>query len=315
MPHNQQQNSFRDNNIYCKFRYRIMSAEINTNTPSDDIDLLLLIERVLIFFRKYKWIFLVSSVLGLGSGILVYRYLPTIYNSSLVAHSFLLTNQEHITIIENWNELLEKKEYEELSASLNCPENIITRVKKIKAEEIQKVFSTTNPNGFVIEVNVTDNAILDELQKAIVYGLENSDYVKQRLTTRRVSLTELIEKTRTEIIKLDSTKKTIENIIRGTGKSSSSLIIDGSSINRQLLDMNEKLLSYQDELKFTAAVRIFQGFTKFKRPAGPHLIPWLIIGLLFFLTLGFLFSFISSINSKLKKRSPLPNRTTKEINT
>jgi hypothetical protein len=292
-----------------------MSAEVNTNTTPDDIDLLLLFERVLAFFKKYKWIFLISSLLGLGSGVFVYRILPTIYNSSLVAHSFLLTNQEHIRIIENWDDLLGKKEYAELSASLNCPESILSRVKKIRAEEIQKVFSTTNPNGFVISVNVTDNAILDELQKAIVYGLENSDYVKQQLTARRASLTELIAKTSAEIIKLDSTKKTIENIIQGNGKSSSSLIIDGSSINRQLLDMNEKLLSYQDELKFTAAVQILQDFTKFKRPAGPHLIPWLIIGLLFFLTLGFLLSFISSINSKLKNRSLLSNRATREKNT
>ncbi len=292
-----------------------MSAETkHTNATADDIDLLLLFERILIFFRKYKWTFLIASVLGLASGIFVYCVLPTIYGSRLVAHSFLLTNQEHIKIIENWNDLLRKKEYSELSASLNCPQNLLTRVKKIKADEIQKVFSTTNPNGFVIEVNVTDNAILDDLQKAIVYGLENSQYVNQRLSSRRSNLEELIEKTTAEMGKLDSTKKTVEDIIEGKGRSSSPLIIGGATINNQLIDMNEKLLSYKDELKFIAAIQIFQGFSKFDKPIGPHLIPWLIIGLLFFLSLAFLFSFLHSINSKLKERSLLSNQATRGKN-
>jgi len=260
-----------------------MSAETkHTNATADDIDLLLLFERILIFFRKYKWTFLIASVLGLASGIFVYCVLPTIYGSRLVAHSFLLTNQEHIKIIENWNDLLRKKEYSELSASL--------------------------------EVNVTDNAILDDLQKAIVYGLENSQYVNQRLSSRRSNLEELIEKTTAEMGKLDSTKKTVEDIIEGKGRSSSPLIIGGATINNQLIDMNEKLLSYKDELKFIAAIQIFQGFSKFDKPIGPHLIPWLIIGLLFFLSLAFLFSFLHSINSKLKERSLLSNQATRGKN-
>lgn len=281
-----------------------MSAETkNTNATADDIDLLLLFERILIFLRKYKWIFLIASALGLVSGIFVYRALPTVYSSRLVAHSFLLTNQEHIKIIENWNDLLRKKEYSELSASLNCPETLLKKVKKIKADEIQKVFSTTNPNGFVIEVNVTDNGILNDLQKAIVYGLQNSQYVNQRLSSRRSNLEELIAKTTAEMGKLDSTKKTVEDIIEGKGRSSSPLIIGGATINNQLIDMNEKLLSYKDELKFIAAIQIFQGFSKFDKPTGPHLIPWLIIGLLFFLSLAFLSSFLHSIYGKFKERS------------
>jgi hypothetical protein len=288
------------------------SRHINSST--DDIDLLLLIERSVSFFKKYKWIFLTSIIMGLAAGIFVYNYLPRTYKSKIVAHSFLLTNQEQIRIIENWNALLGKREYSELSAALNCPENLLQQVKKISADEIQKIFSTTNPNGFVIEVTVTDNAILDNLQKAIVYGLENSEYVKQRLDSRRAGLKELIDKTSTEIIKLDSTKKTVENIIEGKSKSSSSLIIEGATINKQLIEMNEKLLAYKDELKFTASVQVFQGFSKFKKPAGPHLIPWLIVGVLFFLASGFLYSLVSSINSKLKKRSLLSKQATGEKN-
>jgi hypothetical protein len=93
----------------------------HNNPASDDIDLLLLIERVLFFFRRYLWIFLTATVLGLSSGLFMYNFLPNIYKSRMVAHSFVLTNQEEIKIIENWNALLDRNNYAELSTALNCP--------------------------------------------------------------------------------------------------------------------------------------------------------------------------------------------------
>ncbi len=268
----------------------------------EDIDLLLLIERCILFFRKFRWIFIIAIILGLSLGIFVYSALPRIYRSRLIIHSFTLTNQEQIQILNNWNSLLKNKEYAELATTLHCSEKILHQLKQMKAEEIQKVFSSENPHGFTIEVNVTDNSILDELQNGIVFGFENSVYIKQRLALKRADLQVLIDKTSTEIKKLDSTKKIMEDIIGGKEKISSSLIIDGSSINRQLIEMNEKLLSFKGELKFTNAVQVLQGFSKFQKPVGPKLIPWLIIGLLFFLSLAYVYALFSSINQKLKAR-------------
>jgi hypothetical protein len=286
-----------------------MSADSkNTTTTPEDIDLLLLVERSLLFFRKYKWVFVIAVVLGLSSGFFIYRSLGKIYTSRLLVHSFILTNPEQIQVVENWNELLQKKEYEALAAAFNCRENIFYSLKRMKAEEIQKVFTGANPTGFFIEVNVTNNAILDDLQNGIIYGFENGEYIKERLAIKKARLKELIDKTGIEIERLDSTKKLVENIIEGKGKSSSSLIIDGSSINRQLIEMNEKLLAYKEDLKFTNSVQVLQSFSKFRLPAGPKLIPWLMIGLLFFLCLAYVYALYSAIKEKLKKRSRTQNK-------
>jgi hypothetical protein len=99
----------------------------------------------------------------------------------------------------------------------------------------------------------------------------------------------------------------MENIIGGSGHSSASLIVDGSSINRQLIEMNEKYLGYKESLQFTRAVEVLQSFSKFNRPDGPKLIPWLIIGLFFFLCLAWAYSVFSNISQKLKKRRELSN--------
>lgn len=280
-----------------------MTAGKKNNTEQqEDIDLLLLVERFLLFVKKFAWLFLVAVVLGLTAGYLFYRSIPKTYQSRLVVHSFILTNPEQLQILSNWNRLLHQKEYKSLSVLLNCPENILHGVKQLKGKEIQQVFSPNNPNGFTIDALVTNNDLLDSLQAGIVYGFENSEYIKEKLAVKRAILEELISKTTEEIKKLDSTKKIMESIIGGSGRSSSSLIVDGSSINRQLIEMNEKLLGFKESLRFTNAVQVLQSFSKFNTPSGPKLIPWLIMGLVSFVCMAWASAVIYNINQKLKRR-------------
>lgn len=280
-----------------------MSAGIkNAAAPPEDIDLLLLLERVIVFFKKFGWLFIAALVLGLAAGFWFYRSIPKTYQSRLIVHSFVLTNPEQLQIVNNWNSLLKQKEYKNLAALLNCPENILYGVKQLKAKEIQQAFTPVNPNGFTIDVLVTNNNLLDNLQSALVYGFENSEYIKERLAAKRATLQELITKTTIEINRLDSTKKIMENIISGNGRSTSSLIVDGSSSNRQLIEMNEKLLGFKESLQFTDAVQVLQSFSKFNKPDGPKLIPWLLMGALVFCCLAWAGAMVYSISQKLAQR-------------
>lgn len=279
-----------------------MSANISHTGP-EDIDLFVLVERSITFFKKYLRVFLIAALLGLAAGLYFYNKIPRTYKSRMVVHSFILTNQEQIQIVKNWNELLTKNEYATLAGILNVPSPDLKKVKKIKAEEIQQVFSQQNPNGFTIDALVTDNAVLPILQKGLVYGFENSPYIKERLQVKRETLKDLAAKTTEEIKKLDSVKNSLEDIIGGKGHSSSSLIIDGSTINRQWVEMNEKLLAFKEGLQFANAVQVLQGFEAFRKPAGPHLLSWLIIGLFTGLAGAYAYSLIHSINAGLKARA------------
>lgn len=279
------------------------SDQKNHNSQTEDIDLLVLAERCLGFLSRYKWVFIIGAAAGLALGTLVYSRMANIYSSRMIVHSYLLANQEEIQIVDNWNQLLKKKEYTALAGMLNVKENVLYPVKKIDATEIQKVFTPNNPSGFTVDVNTTSNAILPALQEGIVYGLENTPYVKARTDIKRANLEELIAATTIEIRKLDSSKAIIGNILAGSGKASSSLIVDGSSINRQLIDMNEKLLGYKEGLKFANAVQVLQDFSKFKKPVGPHLLAWLAIGLVFCLAIAWFYAFVDTIRRKLKLRA------------
>ena len=172
----------------------------------------------------------------------------------------------------------------------------------MSTEEIQKLYVQENPHGFIVRVIVKDTSILDQLQQSIVYGLENTEYVKERLISKRASLIELIEKVKGEITKLDSTKLAVENILNNKNKSSSSLFVDITSINSGIISLNEKLLGYQEDLKFANAIQVLQRFNKFSKPEsrqGPLLF---ILGATIGLLMGYLVSLFISVRQKLIER-------------
>ena len=285
----------------------------NWQTKPDDIDLLALLERSILFFRRNVWIFLICILLGLLLGLLKYSSLPKIYTSRIIlssslvsaqnivqASSPILSNQNCIQIAGTWNSLLKSGNHSALAAIFNIPDSDLHKIRQIKAEEIQKIFTQNNPNGFIITAWVTDNSVLDNLQRGILHGYDNCDHARDRLEVKRNKLQDLIEKTSSEINRLDSIKTATENIILGKVANSSSLIIDGANFSRQLIDMHEKLLNLKEELKFTTAVQVLQGFIKFTGPAGPNLYKWLLLGLACGLSIAFFVTMFLSVNRKLK---------------
>ena len=67
--------------------------------------------------------------------------------------------------------------------------------------------------------------------------------------------------------------------------------------------MNEKLLSFKETLQFASAVQVLQGFEVLNKPTGPHLSPWLVIGLMVALVFAYVIALIHSINEALKTRA------------
>lgn len=271
--------------------------------PPEDIDLLVLIERTVLFFRKYLWLFVIAAFLGLGFGFLNWLRLPKVYKSRLILHSFTLSNQDYLQIVDNWNSLLRKNGRDELAQSFGISREALGKVKEMKGSEIQKVFTQNNPNGFYIDVYVTDNAVLEELQRGILTGMENVDFINRQLTIKRNNLVELISDVEREITKLDSTKARIEKMIGSKTGYSSTVMIDISGLNKQLIELNEKLLFYRQDLKLTSAVQVLQGFSKFNRPDGPRLIVWLGLGLIGFLGIAYIIALSRSLKSKIRARA------------
>lgn len=269
----------------------------------DDLDLISLFERLFSFVRRYGLLIAIFTIIGIMLGYASYKSSAKRYASTLLLHSFILTNTEQINIIENWNDLLRNGEYTALGERLHCDPQILKKVSKVTAAEIQKLYVQNNPNGFRVDVLVKDNSVLDTLQKGIIYGLENSDYMKARLASKRSAFSELIDKTKTELIKLDSTKRNIENNINNNSQHSSTYLVDISTINTQVIILNEKFLDYQEQLRFTNAVQVLHNFEKFQRPASPKLFKSLVLGLIGGFAIGYIFALYLYVRRKIRSRN------------
>jgi hypothetical protein len=221
------------------------------------------------------------------------------YSTKLIVHPSFVSNQDEIEIIENWKELLGKGGKEQLSIIMNCSVHVIDKLKKIEAEEILKTYISNNPNGFLINVSVTDTSILDELQNGIVYGLNNSPFIRDKITTRKAKDIELIAKVNNEIQKLNTTKNIIDSMIRTRNENSSSLLVDISRINAEWIELNEKLLGYKEDLKFLSGVQVLEDFHKGKT-VREGLLKFSFLGIAAGCFIGYLISLFLYILQKLK---------------
>jgi hypothetical protein len=270
---------------------------------SDELDPLNLVEKAVSFFRNFGRLIIICSVIGLLLGWVMFKILPRQYASRLILHSVILTNQEEIEIIETWKSLLNKGEHATLARVMDLDISVIKKLSKISAEEIQKLYIQNNPNGFIVDVLVKDTSILGQLQKGIVTGLENSDYVKERVAIRKDHLIQLIRQVQSEIGKLDTTKSSVQNIISNKSAGASSLMVDISGINTQWVELNEKVLRYEEDLKFVNAVQVLQSFNKLSKPEKPKLATSLFFGLVAGAFIGYILAMIAYLRRKLKLRA------------
>jgi hypothetical protein len=269
---------------------------------SEDIDLLALAERSILFVRRFRWILLTGILAGLLAGFLTFLKLPRVYLSRMILHSYTLSNEDYIQVIDNFNHLLSKGESKTLASTFNIPVETISRVKQIKAAQIQKVFTQTNPNGFYIDVYVTDNAVLPALQAGIINGLANVDFIRRQIAIKKENYEILIKDVEQQIGRLDSTREDVERSLRGIGNHSSSLMVDISGLDRQLIDLREKELGYKQELQFLGPVQVLQGFSAFNKPAGPRLIVWLGLGFIGGLAISYVTALFISLRQSLRRR-------------
>ncbi|MCM5527515.1 hypothetical protein [Parasegetibacter sp. NRK P23] len=268
---------------------------------SEEIDLIHLFRRIINFLNINGRSIALCGLGGMLLGFCLFLLISNKYSSRLLLHSTILTNSEQIEIIESWDELLSKGEYQQLSGMLNSDENTLKKVKSLKAKEIYKVDGVAgNPNGFIVEALVKDTAVLASLEQGILFGLNENEFIKSRVTLKKQNITRMIEKVTSEIDKLDSTKKIIENSLRAQGSSNNGFIIDVAGINGQIISFNEKLLSYQESLKFVDAIHVLKSFSKFRNPVEPRLELLLFAGLASGIFAGLLLTFRRNLLDRIR---------------
>ena len=276
----------------------------------DELDLFELIRNGITFVRSFRLILFTSVAVGFSLGFYLYISSPKQFSTRLIVRPWflnqtgLLSNQEEIQIIDNWHDLLSKGERDELAKTWNCDEQTVLHLRSISAEEILRTYEPNNPNGFLVNVTVTDTSILQRLQDGIVYGLNNSPYIKDKIETRQRRDIALINELRKEISRLDFTRNSVDSIIKANKPGSSILLVDISKLNAEAIELNEKMLGYQEELKFLSGAQVLENFTK-----GPlarkGLVKFTLMGLASGAFIGYIISLLFYVKRRIEKNSRL----------
>ena len=79
-------------------------------------------------------------------------------------------------------------------------------------------------------------------------------------------------------------------------------MLDVTGVNKDLIDMNEKLLSYQEELRFASGVQVVQGFVPLNTPVSISLKVMIVLGLILCLSIAYVITLAIYVRARLIKR-------------
>ena len=267
---------------------------------SEDLDLGKLLDNLVEYVAKYGKILAISTLLGIVIAIVLYKLMPRYYTARLLVQSTVLDNHNEEEILENWDGLLNRYGYAALSQTLHYPAE---KLENIGSFNIELVTGPINDGvtSFVIEVETKDTAGLQDLQGAIVYGLENSEYVRQKVQIRKEGLQQQIQKAGDEVTKLDSSRKYIQSLLQGPGKGSPELIVDISKASEERVEIQEKLTGYKEKLAFVNGIQVVQDFVR-TRKVKPSRSLFFLSGLLAGFLLGYVITLALMATANYKKR-------------
>lgn len=239
----------------------------------DEIDLLELVSKVVILFKKNLWLIILCIAICFGASLAIYYSKDRVYSSRMIVYSDILTKSYSEKLALNLKDLIEDDSYTELSSKLGltpgeAEELVDLRIESAlddaspQVEEARRLF-------LVITVEVKDNAILPKLQTGIMKFIGENSFVKVRVEQRKKYYEELIQKVSMEIEKLEEVKKKISE---GTFKSGGGmLLMDPSEPFSKSIDLFKERLSYQQSLELVNSVQLVEGFVPFDRPIKPRL--------------------------------------------
>lgn len=250
----------------------------------DEIDLQDLAVRIIRYFKSHLTFILLLCAVGMGTGALVYKTLPNIYESQMVILSDLLTKTYGDRITKSITNLIKEENYAELGAKLALPKEKVTAITSITVDCLTDLKTAQRGNikkdetYFVVIVELTDRSILPELQDGILYFFRNNELVKARTFQREALNTAVIKTADKEMLLIDSLQRFLFQ--RGQFKTEN-LMFDPADLFVTSVELTKIHWEAQQDLELASSIHLVEGFTVFQKPKDPKLLMLIIIGFIF----------------------------------
>ena len=250
------------------------------NNSEDEIDLLVLFQKIRVAIARNKVLFVVIVITGLVGGAAFFQATPSRFKARMLADTRVLTNREVMEMTDNLQTLVKDHDFTLLAAKLHLSPAVVGKIITLSAEGSAELPSAPGKNVFVLQATVYDPHIIDSLQQGIVYFLENNEYVRQRIRVQRENLTAIKIRSEKELAQLDSLKASMLNLVRRGGNAGNAFVLEPGSINEQSVKMFEKIRNLDESLQFLDNVQVISNFDKPEKADFPKLSVCLIAGLI-----------------------------------
>jgi Chain length determinant protein len=246
----------------------------SSSYQNDEIDLLELFAKFILILKRNSLIIGLAFIIGTLLGLAYYQFVPKTFSSKIIITSDILTESHSKNLFKNLMRSLSEGDVDLVARKLNLPKEEVKQIGSLKIENAadkpdaplddeKKIF-------LQIEATSNQNTIWPNLEKGILFFLDNNDFSKIKIAQRKRLYTEMIQKLNQEISDLEKLK-----IQLFTDKSlfnkSGTLLIDPTTINTKIIELNREKLVYENKLETVSSAQLAEGFTIYKNPSSPKL--------------------------------------------
>lgn len=245
----------------------------------DEIDLVRVFVRTVNFFKTNGTIFLLACFLAAGASAGYLFLKKPVYESRFTAECMSLPDGRTVELLNDLEKLRENEDWELLGRKLGMLPADVALIRKFEPlsnvameREAKKVDDYLLPTTevaykFSLIVKVKDNRILPLLQKGVIKYLSENEYSTVRVNRFIENRKALLQAIDEELKKLDSLNLLFaDRLVRG---SQGTTLVGPGDFKAMVIQLKEKRLSVEDELRFAQPVRVIQGFVPFKNPVEP----------------------------------------------
>lgn len=263
----------------------------------DEVDLMEIFLKILNAIRTNFWLILLFFFIGTALGLAFYYSSNKVYESEMVVSSGILTSSFSEALVEKLNRHRREVNTKAIKELLNCSDETAKSLVKLEIEKMSQVDELKEADKFTITAEVLNQDILPDLQRGLVFYLENNEYVRVRVEQNRKYLQQMVSKLDAEIKDMEEFKQKLTNgVFFETARGN--VMFDPTTVNSKILDLTKERINLQHSLELSESVQVIEGFTKFERHSRPRLLVSLISGSfvgLFFVGLFLAFKSIRKI--------------------
>ncbi len=217
-------------------------------------------EKILVFV-------IVFTAVMLAAAFYVFSQKPYYYTKISVG-SANFTGNTIEPMVTALSELRKDGNYDELAARLNISKDAADDILKI---EIRNKVTLKDFYSADIALKVANPNSIPEISNGFMQYFDNSPYISNRLNVIRGELEIFTKNGETELVRLDSLKKSLALVLADKAKTASNIIFP-SNIHLEAVNINEKVYQARQDLKLLKGVELLSKPTVPNKAANPSAI-------------------------------------------